>query len=504
MKHNPDVIDKTFSSLLFKYNFSIDPSEELHTWNNVLPTQTITEFGDSWFKKMVDEILGFEEKQQDLALRFVEYAADNYVNLLEILMQKYPPGLNSIEQIWAFHDEEEFGHFLVWQPLNEYVVNLWASNVEKDSSYELDENLKFVVKNSNIKPLDLRSFKISRKEEFITQLPICRRLISKSDMKKIIDLWNLHIQINPRINFSWHTIDEYSRFSDKNLLYSFIESLTVDDLRAMSFYNDEADPKGTRTKQLLYKLNSDEEEEFLLGLDELEGAAYHSPLNPLYSAILSHRLVDKNDEISMKTWNTIQLFCEALGAQGLFVLFDNLLKFAQKNEKEIFFIDQVIRFNSTERVQASILSDFGIYSNQTQSYLDPIINHHFFPLKNSTTPHGCSSNELLFAHLEEKFKSYGRVVEKVSERWERFILPYIIDAIKNGTESKIEAAFALKDMRIVEAVSYKDELKRNGESIIQYVLGAKNANGYTIDTILDEFSSKPEVTEMVKKIREEA
>jgi len=503
MKHNHDVIDKTFSSLLSKYNFSIDPSEELHTWNNVLPTQTIMEFRDSWLKKMVDEILDFEENQQDLALRFVEYAADNYVNLLEILMQVYPPGLNSIEQINDGFDED-LGPFLVWQPLNEHVVNLWTTNVEKDTSYVIDENLKFVVKNSNIKPLDLRSFKISRKEEFMTQLPIFRRLISNSDMEKIIEIWNLHIQINPRTNFSWHTIDEYSRFNDKNLLYSFIESLTVDDLRAISFYNDEADSEGTRTKQLLHSLNSDEEEEFLLGLDELNGAAYHGPLAPLYSAILSHRLVDKNDEISMKTWNTILLFSEALGAQGLFVLFDNLLKFAQKNEKEIFSIDRVIRFNSIERVQASILSDFGNYSNQTQSYLDPIINHHFFPLKNSTTPHECSSNELLFAHLEAKFKSYRRVVEKVSERWERFILPYIIDAIKNGAESKIEAAYALKDMRIVEAVAFKDEQKENGENIIQYVLGAENANGYTIDTILDEFTSKPEITEMVKKIREEA
>ena len=453
---------------------------------SLFPTQGIDDFKQSWLNHAISDLVNMDEKQHELVFSIINLACDHYYNLFEILLLLYPPVVFADEIIEDAM--KEVGAFLGLQEFDESMIEAWIGNRKSNSRYELDSRLELLLSRTNLTKADESSHAGEYSDVFFKQFNQMKILISKTDMNQVVDVWNKEC---------WK-IDVYPhRLADTSLTvaekHDLVEYIKADRMRIFDqiWSNTPQDEGNQLLKDMLVAIKTDDSEEFDKSISRMDNAFGDSGFS-VYTRILASRLDDSNEQIRNSAMRQIWYQSDYIPVGDLIDIVSEKLMFFNMNHEQFLQIENIFRSTIPQELKRMI--DFNLlrYSeNRKKKYTDKILNQDFFLGEIQRTNHEFISD---IYYLRDKH------LNDIIPRWNKILVTRLKSVFETGSdEEKCNFARILSGGEIPGVEEIIKHIEANEPPIVKYWLNLPNKQGYTRETMLQEFASSGDIRDKILK-----
>ena len=472
---------------LFCSGYGLNPNSI--DWKNfdmasLFPSQGIDDFKQSWLNHAISDLVNMDEKQHKIVFSIINLACDHYFNLFEVLLMLYPPVI--------FVDEiiedatKEAGAFLGLQEFNESVIEAWIGNRKSNSRYELDSRLELLLTRTNLTKADESSYAGEYIDVFFKQFNQLKKLISKTDMNQVVDLW--YEECRKILVYPHRLADTSLTVTEKHDLVEYIKR---DRMRIFDqIWSNTSQDKGNQLlKDMLVALKTDDSEEFDKSISRMDNAFGDSGFS-VYTLILASRLDDSNEQIRNNAMRQIWYQSDYMPVRDLIDIVSEKLMFFNMNHEQFLQIEEIFR-STIPRGFERILDLFRYSENRKAKYTDKILNQDFFLGEIQRTNHEVISDiyNLRDKHLKE-----------IIPRWNKILVTRLKSVFETGSdEEKCNFARILSGGEIPGVEEIIKHIEANEPPIVKYWLNLPNKQGYTRETMLQEFASRGDIRDKILK-----
>ena len=442
---------------------------------SLFPSQGIDDFKESWLNHAIADLANMDEKQHKIVFTIINVACDHYYNLLEVLLMLYPPVV--------FRDEiieeamEGMGAFMMFQEFSEPVIEAWMSNRKSNSRYELDSRLELILTRTNLTKADESVYRGTYSDEFFKQFKQIKRLISKTDMSRIVREWDgkcREILVYP------HRLADTS-LTDKHDLVEYIkrERMKIFDEVWLNTPDDEGNQL---LKDMLCAIKTDDYEEFDRTISSMNHAFGDTGFS-IYTLILTSRLDDSNEQIRNRAMRGIWISSDDIPVGDLIdIVSEKLLLFAQNHGEFLQEIECILRLVIPQELERILDLTLTRYSgNRKAKYTDKILDQVFFLGDIQRTNHEVLSD---IYNLRDKH------LNDIIPRWNKILVTRLKVIFETGSEEeKCNAASILSDGEIPGVEEIIKYVEANEAPIVKYWLNLSNKQGYTRETMHQAFAN---------------
>ena len=452
---------------------------------SLFPSQGIDDFKESWLNHAIADLANMDEKQHKIVFTIINMACDHYYNLLEVLLMLYPPVV--------FRDEiieeamEGVGAFMMFQEVSEPVIEAWMSNRKSNSRYELDSRLELILTQTNLTRADESVYRGTYSDEFFKQFKQIKMLISKTDMNRIVREWDekcREILVYP------HRLADTS-LTEKHDLVEYIkrERMKIFDEVWLNTPDDEGNQL---LKDMLSAIKTDDYEEFDRTISSMNHAFGDTGFS-IYTLILASRLDDSNEQIRNRAMRGIWISSDDIPVGDLIdIVSEKLLLFGQNHGEFPQEIECILRLNIPQELERILDLTLTRYSgNRKAKYTDKILDQVFFLGDIQRTNHEALSD---IYNLRDKHQN------DIMPRWNKILVTRLKAVFETGSdEEKCNAASILSDGEIPGVEEIIKYVEANEAPIVKYWLNLPNKQGYTRETMHQEFASSGDICDKILK-----
>ena len=454
---------------------------------SLFPSQGIDDFKESWLNHAIADLANMDEKQHKIVFTIINMACDHYYNLLEVLLMLYPPVV--------FRDEiieeamEGVGAFMMFQEFSEPVIEAWMSNRKSNSRYELDSRLELILTRTNLTKADESVYRGTYSDVFFKQLKQIKMLISKTDMNQIVRTWSEKCR---------EIFDYPHRSADTSLTqkHDLVEYIKRERMKLFDEYLQPPytpDGEGNQLlKDMLSAIKTDDYEEFDRTITSID-SAFGDTGFPVYTLILVSRLGDSNERIRNNAMRGIWNQADYIPVRDLIdIVSENLLLFGQNHEEFLLPIEQILRSIIPRSLEWCLDDTLSRYSgNRKAKYTDKILDKVFFLGDIQRTNHEALSD---IYNLRDKY------LNDIIPRWNKILVTRLKAVFETGTdEEKCNAARILSEGEIPGVEDIIKYIEANEAPIVKYWLNLPNKQGYTRETMHQEFASSGDICDKILK-----
>ena len=452
---------------------------------SLFPSQGIDDFKESWLNHAIADLANMGEKQQELVFTIINMASDHYYNLLEVLLMLYPPVV-FIDEI--IEDAMEgVGAFMMFQQFSEPVIEAWMSNRKSNSRYELDSRLELILRRTNLTKADESAYAGTYSDVFFKQIKQIKMLISKTDMNQIVRTWYekcREILVYPH------------RLADTSLTqrHELVEYIKRERMKLFDeVWMDTPDDEGNQLlKDMLSAIKTDDYEEFDRTISSMNHAFGDTGFS-IYTLILASRLDDSNEQIRNRAMRGIWVSSDDIPVGDLIdIVSEKLLLFGQNHGEFLQEIECILRLVIPQELERILDLTLTRYSgNRKAKYTDKILDQVFFLGDIQRTNHEVLSD---IYNLRDKH------LNDIIPRWNKILVTRLKAVFETGSdEEKCNAASILSDGKIPNVEEIIKYIEANEAPIVKYWLNLPNKQGYTRDTMHQEFASSGDIRDKILK-----
>ena len=452
---------------------------------SLFPSQGIDDFKESWLNHAIADLANMDEKQQELVFTIINMASDHYYNLLEVLLMLYPPVV-FIDEI--IEDAMEgVGAFMMFQQFSEPVIEAWMSNRKSNSRYELDSRLELILRRTNLTKADESAYAGTYSDVFFKQIKQIKMLISKTDMNQIVRTWYekcREILVYPH------------RLADTSLTqrHELVEYIKRERMKLFDeVWMDTPDDEGNQLlKDMLSAIKTDDYEEFDRTISSMNHAFGDTGFS-IYTLILASRLDDSNEQIRNRAMRGIWISSDDIPVGDLIdIVSEKLLLFGQNHGEFLQEIECILRLVIPQELERILDLTLTRYSgNREAKYTDKILDQVFFLGDIQRTNHEVLSD---IYNLSDKH------LNDIIPRWNKILVTRLKAVFETGSdEEKCNAASILSDGKIPNVEEIIKYIEANEAPIVKYWLNLPNKQGYTRDTMHQEFASSGDIRDKILK-----
>ena len=450
---------------------------------SLFPSQGIDDFKLSWLNHAISDLVNMDEKQHDIAFSIINLACDHYYNLFEILLMLYPPVV-FIDEIIEDAMEGE-GAFMMFQEFNEPVIEAWISNRKSNSSYELDLRLELILTRTNLTKADESAYAGIYSDVFFKQFKQIKMLISKTDMTQVVTAWNEKCR---EILAYPHRLADTSLTGKQDL----VEHIKRDRMRIFDeiWSNTPQDEGNQLLKDMLVAIKTDDSEEFDISISRMDNAFGDSGFS-VYTLILASRLDDSNEQIRNNAMRQILYQSDYIPVGDLIdIVSEKLLLFGKNHEEFLPQLEEILRSVIPRNLEWSLDLTLRRYSgNRKAKYTDKILNQDFFLGDIQRTNHEALSD---IYNLRDKHQN------DIIPRWNKILVTRLKSVFETGSdEEKRSAARILSEGEIPGVEEIIKHIEANEAPIVKYWLNLPNKQGYTRETMHQEFASSGDIRDKI-------
>ena len=452
---------------------------------SLFPSQGIDDFKESWLNHAIADLANMDEKQQELVFTIINMASDHYYNLLEVLLMLYPPVV-FIDEI--IEDAMEgVGAFMMFQQFSEPVIEAWMSNRKSNSRYELDSRLELILRRTNLTKADESAYAGTYSDVFFKQIKQIKMLITKTDMNQIVRTWYekcREILVYPH------------RLADTSLTqrHELVEYIKRERMKLFDeVWMDTPDDEGNQLlKDMLSAIKTDDYEEFDRAISSMNHAFGDTGFS-IYTLILASRLDDSNEQIRNRAMRGIWISSDDIPVGDLIdIVSEKLLLFGQNHGEFLQEIECILRLVIPQELERILDLTLTRYSgNRKAKYTDKILDQVFFLGDIQRTNHEVLSD---IYNLRDKH------LNDIIPRWNKILVTRLKAVFETGSdEEKCNAASILSDGKIPNVEEIIKYIEANEAPIVKYWLNLPNKQGYTRDTMHQEFASSGDIRDKILK-----
>ena len=452
---------------------------------SLFPSQGIDNFKESWLNHAIADLANMDEKQQELVFTIINMASDHYYNLLEVLLMLYPPVV-FIDEI--IEDAMEgVGAFMMFQQFSEPVIEAWMSNRKSNSRYELDSRLELILRRTNLTKADESAYAGTYSDVFFKQIKQIKMLITKTDMNQIVRTWYekcREILVYPH------------RLADTSLTqrHELVEYIKRERMKLFDeVWMDTPDDEGNQLlKDMLSAIKTDDYEEFDRTISSMNHAFGDTGFS-IYTLILASRLDDSNEQIRNRAMRGIWISSDDIPVGDLIdIVSEKLLLFGQNHGEFLQEIECILRLVIPQELERILDLTLTRYSgNRKAKYTDKILDKVFFLGDIQRTNHEVLSD---IYNLRDKH------LNDIIPRWNKILVTRLKAVFETGSdEEKCNAASILSDGKIPNVEEIIKYIEANEAPIVKYWLNLPNKQGYTRDTMHQEFASSGDIRDKILK-----
>ena len=452
---------------------------------SLFPSQGIDDFKESWLNHAIADLANMDEKQQELVFTIINMASDHYYNLLEVLLMLYPPVV-FIDEI--IEDAMEgVGAFMMFQQFSEPVIEAWMSNRKSNSRYELDSRLELILRRTNLTKADESAYAGTYSDVFFKQIKQIKMLITKTDMNQIVRTWYekcREILVYPH------------RLADTSLTqrHELVEYIKRERMKLFDeVWMDTPDDEGNQLlKDMLSAIKTDDYEEFDRAISSMNHAFGDTGFS-IYTLILASRLDDSNEQIRNRAMRGIWISSDDIPVGDLIdIVSEKLLLFGQNHGEFLQEIECILRLVIPQELERILDLTLRRYSgNRKAKYTDKILDQVFFLGDIQRTNHEVLSD---IYNLRDKH------LNDIIPRWNKILVTRLKAVFETGSdEEKCNAASILSDGKIPNVEEIIKYIEANEAPIVKYWLNLPNKQGYTRDTMHQEFASSGDIRDKILK-----
>ena len=452
---------------------------------SLFPSQGIDDFKESWLNHAIADLANMDEKQQELVFTIINMASDHYYNLLEVLLMLYPPVV-FIDEI--IEDAMEgVGAFMMFQQFSEPVIEAWMSNRKSNSRYELDSRLELILRRTNLTKADESAYAGTYSDVFFKQIKQIKMLITKTDMNQIVRTWYekcREILVYPH------------RLADTSLTqrHELVEYIKRERMKLFDeVWMDTPDDEGNQLlKDMLSAIKTDDYEEFDRAISSMNHAFGDTGFS-IYTLILASRLDDSNEQIRNRAMRGIWISSDDIPVGDLIdIVSEKLLLFGQNHGEFLQEIECILRLVIPQELERILDLTLTRYSgNRKAKYTDKILDQVFFLGDIQRTNHEVLSD---IYNLRDKH------LNDIIPRWNKILVTRLKAIFETGSdEEKCNAASILSDGKIPNVEEIIKYIEANEAPIVKYWLNLPNKQGYTRDTMHQEFASSGDIRDKILK-----
>ena len=452
---------------------------------SLFPSQGIDDFKESWLNHAIADLANMDEKQQELVFTIINMASDHYYNLLEVLLMLYPPVV-FIDEI--IEDAMEgVGAFMMFQQFSEPVIEAWMSHRKSNSRYELDSRLELILRRTNLTKADESAYAGTYSDVFFKQIKQIKMLITKTDMNQIVRTWYekcREILVYPH------------RLADTSLTqrHELVEYIKRERMKLFDeVWMDTPDDEGNQLlKDMLSAIKTDDYEEFDRTISSMNHAFGDTGFS-IYTLILASRLDDSNEQIRNRAMRGIWISSDDIPVGDLIdIVSEKLLLFGQNHGEFLQEIECILRLVIPQELERILDLTLTRYSgNRKAKYTDKILDQVFFLGDIQRTNHEVLSD---IYNLRDKH------LNDIIPRWNNILVTRLKAVFETGSdEEKCNAASILSDGKIPNVEEIIKYIEANEAPIVKYWLNLPNKQGYTRDTMHQEFASSGDIRDKILK-----
>jgi len=448
-----------FSKKILQFQSQADMEQNM---NQFFPTLKHSELDESWFLKMLDQILQIPKESQKIVFKLISLADLHYYNLFDVLENRYR----------ASSEYEEIKKQMKKTPGRFYTemddFEMWKANIQqKDFTTRPNRTLQFILNNVSIKPTDNSQFEGYRFHEFFSQLGVQSHvLINNTTMKEMLNTWETHqIRTLPpyfkiQVNHPYATKEEFIQtisrtrveYYDKDVTDDIIEILNIDSI-------DEI-------KKLLRKITN----------------VVHD--SGLYSvAFMYYLLLDKdNPEIQNEVlrWWDGEAEWYRVGIRD--ALTEKILAIGIENVENIEMVRSIHSHvkQTIENYHLVLENYFDIYNRAfINAYHCGIVSDQFYPHLN----HWYGDKEVTKMNLIEDINNTTtrlfELEKSIFPDFEEFVLSTWTDIASKDEGALLSIADLLGSFSSSKVNSVLKQLQQSDYPFVQFLSGAPNNNGHT-------------------------
>lgn len=478
-----------FNSETIKFfcdNYGLEPNSfDRNDFNiaSLFPSQGIDDFKQSWLNHAIADLPNMDEKQHEFIFSIINLACDHYYNLLEVLLMLYPPLIFRDEIIEDAMEGE--GAFMMVQEFSEPVIEAWISNRKSNLRYELDSRLELVLRRTNLTKADESAYAGTYSDVFFKQFKQIKMLISKTDMNQIVRTWYekcREILVYPH------------RLADTSLTqrHELVEHIKRERMKLFDeVWMDTPDDEGNQLlKDMLSAINTDDSEQFDKSVSRMNDAFGDTGFS-IYTLILASRLDDSNEQIRNRALRGIWISSDDIPVGDLIdIVSEKLLLFGQNHGTFLQEIESIMRLTIPQGLEQILDLTLTRYSeNRNAKYADEILDHRFFLGEIQRTNHEVLSD---IYNLKDKHQN------EILPRWNEVLVTRLEAVIQSGSdEEKRSAARILSEGEIPGVEEIIKHIKANEAPIVKYWLNLPNKQGYTRETMHQEFASSGDIRDKI-------
>ena len=480
-----------FNSETIKFfcdNYGLEPNSfdgNDFTITSLFPSQGIDDFKQSWLNHAIADLAKMDEKQHEFIFSIINLACDHYYNLLEVLLMLYPPLIFRDEIIEDAMEGE--GAFMMVQEFSEPVIEAWMSNRKSNSRYELDSRLELILTRTNLTKADESAYAGTYSDVFFKQFIQIKMLISKTDMTQIVRTWyekcrEIHVYPHRLAGTSLTQRHELVEYIKRERMELFDE-----------VWMDTPDDEGNQLlKDMLSAIKTDDSEQFDKSVSSMNDALGDTGFS-MYTLILASRLDDSNEQIRNRAIRGIWISSDDIPVGDLIdIVSEKLLLFAQNHGKFLQEIESILALTIPQELERLLDLTLTRYSgNRKAKYTDEILDQVFFLGDIQRTNHEVLSD---IYNLRDKY------LNDIIPRWNKILVTCLKVVFEIGSdEEKCNAAFVLSDREIPGVEEIIQYVEANEAPIVKYWLNLPNKQGYTRETMHQEFASSGDIRDKILK-----
>ena len=474
---------------LFCSDYGLNPNS--FDWNDfsiasLFPSQGIDDFKESWLNHAIADLANMDEKQHEIVFTIINMACDHYYNLLEVLLIQYPPVV-FIDDI--IEDAMEgVGAFMMFQQFSEPVIEAWMSDRKSNSRYELDSRLELILTRTNLTKDDESAYAGTFSDGFFKQFKQNKMLISKTDMNQMVREWAekcREILVYP------HRLADIS-LTQKHDLVEYIKRTRMKLFDEIWMTDGRSNEENQLLKDMLSAIKTDDFEEFDRTISSMNDAFGDTGFS-IYTLILASRLDDSNEQIRNRAMRGIWISSDDIPVGDLIdIVSEKLLLFGQNHGEFLQEIEGILRLTIPLELERILDHTLKRYSgNRKAEYTDKILDQVFFLGDIQRTNHEVLSD---IYNLRDKH------LNDIIPRWNKILVTHLKAVFESGSdEEKCNAASILSEGEIPGVEEIIEYVEANEAPIVKYWLNLPNKQGYTRETMYQEFAKSGDIHDKILK-----
>ena len=452
-----------FSKKVLQFQSQADMEQ---TMNQFFPTLKHSELDESWFLKVLDQILQIPKESQKIVFKLISLADVHYYNLFDVLENRYR----------ASSEYEEMKKQMKKTPGRFYTeiddFEMWKANIQqKDFTTRPNPTLQFILNNVSIKLTDNSRFEGYRYDEFFSQLGVQSHvLINNTTMKEMLNIWETHqIRTSP----PYVKINVKQPYATKEEFIQIISKIRVE------YYGKDV------TDDIIEILGVDSIDEIKRLLRKITKVIHDSGIYSV--AFMYYLLLDKvNPEIQNEVLRWWDGEAEWYRVEIRDALTEKILAIGIENVENIEMVRSIHSHvkQTIEEYYLVLEWYFDIYNRAfINAYHCEVVSDQFYPHLN----HWHGDKEVTKINLIEDINNTTtRLLElekSILPDFEEFVLSTWTDIASMDEGAQMTIADLIGRFSSSKVNSVLKQLQQSDYSLVQFESGAPNKNGHTKNDI---------------------